>query len=364
METNTIQTQVKISGKREFCDFIIWINTHKLTISQDIVDTLKKLISLWKGMTMTNDLVYMENIQDYEIITDFVRYADYDELLKLWFSHVMSITIPNFAVKTKQQLELNVAHYEFKIKCTEKWEQLYDSEIEMLNFYRKAAVVGMLVRGSDYIKKPLVDKLLLNCNEMPYEKIHNGHIEVRSSSIHGNGVFATDNIEEGTIITFYPINGYKSYDESDEDYGIAKLEENFESDNKTNLEDYSCVINDKLVIIANPKKIDNKSLLGHMINDSVGNTFSGSTTHDIKNGIYEYYFKSNNNCKIKINEKYGIVYVITTTNIEKDTELLASYSPAYWFNRIDSNMKHFYDVCSEGKISEFLKNNVFEVDND
>lgn len=344
-------------GKKEFSNFVKCINTHvnsnKIQLDLSTQHSLKTLIEKWKDDNNINKFVYLDNIDDYNNVTDFVRkigIKNMKEILTLWFEHIIKIT--NNVMdeeKTKRNLELIIAHYEFKMKISEKYEEMFQNEKEMLDFYRKVAVTGMLTGNKVYTEKPLIDKLLLNCRVSPYSKIQCENIEVRPSEIHGDGVFATENILTGTIVTFYPVDGYN--DNNTVDYNVS---DDWVNENCETMENYSCTVTDSLKIVGNKSKITNKALLGHMINDSVGNTYHGTTTHDLQNGIYEYCFKSDNNCKLKINEKYGLVYVVTTKNIKKDSELTFSYGPIYWYSRFDSNIQHFIDVCNESKMCRLI----------
>lgn len=347
--------------KKDFCDFIKYVNLHKIPLDQQSLISLKNLIESWKKNVENNSLIYLENLSDYENVTDWVKKSAIAEMSLLWFNHVVKLTMPkscglnenlnkNLNEKSKNEIELALAHYMFKMKFSEKCDNLSNHEKEILNFYRKVAVSAILTGVSSYVDKPLIDKLLLNCRVSPYSGIKCENLEVRPSAIHGNGVFATANIQAGTIITFYPVDGYNENNSTD-----FKVADDWIRVEGALMENHSCTINDNLKIVADPSKTTNKMLLGHMINDSIGNTFNGITTTDLENGIYEYYMKNNSNCKLKINEKYGLIYVVTTQNIRKDTELTFQYSPLFWFSRHNTNLKHFYDVCNDGKIADFIQ---------
>lgn len=169
-------------------------------------------------------------------------------------------------------------------------------------------------------------------------------IEVRSSKIHGNGVFATNDIPQGTIITFYPTHaiylddGLLSPKISNTNNFLNNVIE-FKYAKTYGVSDYSYGYN-FLNIIGDPARHDNKSLLGHMINDAVGNVFKDISYSDIqnqllfKNTVSSYYIKSVNsmNCRLVYHQTCPIVYVLTTRDIIKDEELLSVYGPCYWFD--------------------------------
>lgn len=346
-------------GKKEFGEFVSFINNNKTPLDENTIISLKRLITIWKNNNDTdNGSIYLNNFLDYDVVTDFVKSKNIADLLKIWESHVTILTSQKLGSKHKNDVKLNVAHYEFKLKISEIYEKNCSQEKEMLDFYRKVTVLAILSGNSEYMSRPLIDKLLINCRMAPFDKINCLSIEVRPSNLHGHGVFATNKINAGTIISFYPVDGYN--EDNSLNYKVA---DNWVHVDGANMENHSCTLNENLKIVADPNRTENKMLLGHMFNDSVGNTFKGEvknaltalTTHEIENGIYEYYIRSNNNCKLKINELYGIIYIITTSDIEKDEELTFSYSPLYWFNRVDSNLQHFYDVCNSGKMIEFVQ---------
>lgn len=337
-----------MKGKEEFSDFIKYINNEKIPLDENIIISLKKLITVWRNIEDSENvnLIYQTEYSNYDDVTEFVKKTNNLDLSKLWCSHVVSIVSTSL-------------YYEFKLKFTEKYEKLFQQEKDMLSYYRKILVTAILSNNDSYVNKSLIDKLLLNSSSSSssgsslYNKIQCENIEIRPSKLHKNGVFASADIDIGTIVTFYPVDGYKT---NLANYNLAEDWIHIQKDN-FNMEDYECVVNENLKIVANPNKTSNKMLLGHMINDSVGNTFKsdGMTITDIQNGIYEYYMRCDNNCKLKINEKYGIIYVITTKNIKKDDELTFSYTPLYWFTRTNCDIKYFYDVCSDYNVSEFIK---------
>ena len=341
-------------GKKEFSTFVTCINEQKMKLDENVTTSLKNLILIWKNTTENNKMLYLDNFTDYDTITDFVKKLNKVKLLKLWFDHVTMLTSQKLTSREQKDVRINIAHYEFKIKFAEKYEKLFPQEKHMLDFFRKITVLAILSGNSSYAKRSLIDKLLINCRIAPFSNIQCQNIEVRTSDLHGNGVFAKDDIPIGTIVTFYPVDGYNEDNSSN-----YKISEDWVRQENTNMEDHGCLVSDDdthpLKIVANPNKISNLMLIGHMINDSIGNTFDGTTTSNIKNGIYEYYTKSNNNCKLKINKQYGIIYIITIKNIKKDQELTFSYGPLYWFTRLDTNVQHFCDVCNDEQMVEFIR---------
>lgn len=354
-----------IRGKKEFSEFVTAVNKEvscdKLNLPPDSLECLKNLIDIWKEIYEDDDFIYLQNIDEYEEITDYIKkHNKYSTVGISWFYHVDKILSHKMSSSDKEYISLNLACVEFKLKYFEDWNKLCRDEIKLLDFFRKIEAIAYLTKGNSYIQKQFIDKLLLNNTRLPYTDIKSNWIEVRDSPLHGKGVFATDDIPENTIITFYPCDGYCT-DGSNNFHTNANLD----SSCMTDIENYCFVVDDTLKIVANKNNTTNKMLLGHIINDSVGDTFSNKpsfpylNSHDIKDGIYEYVMKSDNNCTIKVNKKHGLIYVLTTKYIYKDEELLTSYSPIFWFSRVSEDQVQFYSVCSSGKMVEFLKNNVF-----
>lgn len=345
--------QVIIRGQQEFSEFINVINQNKINIVGDARESLQELVNIWKNQTDTNDFIYLDNFDEYDDVTNFVKQSNNLELAQSWYKHVEKIASHKNKSDDENYLKLNLSYIEFKLKFFDNLDKLCKHEIKMFDFFRKIEAISLLTKNSTYSSKSLIDKLFINSKELPYTDVEN-NLEIKESVGRGLGVFATDDISENTIITFYPVHGYCSD-------GSNNYKTTDDMKNLSNYEDHCFVIDDELKIIANPNVINNSLLFGHMINDSVGNTFKEPfDPNSIKNGIYEYVQKSDNNCTIKINKKYGIIYVLSTEYIYKGDELFTSYSPYFWFSRVSNNSELFYDICSSGKMVEFLKNNMFE----
>ena len=188
--------------------------------------------------------------------------------------------------------------------------------------------------GSNYLSshRNLLDKLMYNCLDNPIQLKHN-NIEIRKSCIHGNGVFATSDIPTGSIITFYPVHGFFISG----NLCIIKQSSFF---TEYDWSVYQHEIDNNLSIIGDPTQIENKLLLGHMFNDAIGNTFTSLTEEGITNGINEYYEQLyKNNCFVRINNQFGVVYIITSKDVKQDEELTISYQPTYWIGRYKNHVQ-------------------------
>lgn len=191
-------------------------------------------------------------------------------------------------------------------------------------------------------------------------------IELEKSPIHGHGVFATTDIKEGEIVTFYPshgfymntVNGYKPY--------VNDNEKDFKTSLKYYIEKYcfhaECTKFGQYGVIGNPKSTKNPFFLGHMVNDGVGNIFSNLeykklTLSDFKNAIIRYVLSSatKTNCKILSHPDYPLVYVQTTKPIPSGTELLTAYAPMFWYcasyNKTEEEFSGIFGkVCDENML--------------
>jgi len=171
--------------------------------------------------------------------------------------------------------------------------------------------------------------------------LHN-NIIIKPSPLHGKGVFATHHIPNESIVTFYPphaikINNIVSILCSDSP-NIRDFESNFSTYKK----DYSVYTSDlqNSMFIGNSHMISNSLLLGHIINDPVGNIFKGisfekTKNYDIYRNLVENYFIKGlkmHNCQFVFDKNNIVICVETNKDIRKGEELLTCYGPSYWFN--------------------------------
>lgn len=162
------------------------------------------------------------------------------------------------------------------------------------------------------------------------------HIHVGPSLIHGSGLFADEYIAKDTIITYYPITIIKIGDiitaENNDPTLIHSIMDLDGSIDNT----YAYNLDNNIIIYGLKDRTDNKTSLGHMINDSGNNIFSGKDVTDIikfKNALAEYYIssKKHTNCKYVVDDY--IVKIIATKPIEINQEILAEYGPEYWYKK-------------------------------
>lgn len=201
-------------------------------------------------------------------------------------------------------------------------------------------------------KIKFVEDMFLLVNLRPVTLKYASNIEVKNSKIHGRGVFAKTKIPKNTVVTFYPAHAIHL------DTDLVAIEDNFIKKVKECKYDKLYGISEHsynysfLNIIGDPNQTDNPQLLGHMLNDAVGNVFSGINFDKLndkilfKNTTAKYIIlgMKNRNCIIKYHKKYPLAYILTTRDIEKDEELLLLYGTMYWFD-------HQYDKnCQQDNI--------------
>ena len=208
--------------------------------------------------------------------------------------------------------------------------EINEEEKTILKMFHTSKLLISRIHKKD--TNEIIKDALIYMTDNPYPLKYN-NIEIRKSEIHGNGVFATKDIEKNTIVTFYPAHCIKYNDEKDNigrNKHIFPVKKFFEVDNN-----YTINVNETYSIIGDPKNVNNPLLLGHMINDSqsLKIEINNETLENIKNKISEYLLKSNNNCMTVHNKESGICYIKTTKNIKKDEELLMSYQFPYWLSK-------------------------------
>lgn len=208
-------------------------------------------------------------------------------------------------------------------------------------------------------------------------QLKHNNIEIRKSSIHGFGVFATKDIPKDKIITFYP--GDSFYYPINGKHNILLLPDSDNNEFKDNILSYkesygfftNCSKFGEYGIIGNPKSISSKNFLGHMINDGIGNVFKDIMYNDLVKdislfkGLFKKYVSSISkccNCVILSHSDFPIVYIKSTKDIPKDTELTIDYNLPYWFcltyNKIDSDFNELMDQILDSNLKNFIYENI------
>jgi hypothetical protein len=184
-------------------------------------------------------------------------------------------------------------------------------------------------------KKFIVDGLKIDflTTIMPFKL---DKVEVKPSSIAGNGLFAKKKILKDELITFYPgdIIEYtpKADRNTDGHMGISFYSKRFKkkfadavNDEKLRDNDYAYTVNKYYTIIGCQDFKDDANYLGHFINDSL------RCESDTKSGIVDYVYASTlkSNCTFyRLKDLH--VAIIATKDILIGEELLMTYGPGYW----------------------------------
>jgi SET domain-containing protein len=156
------------------------------------------------------------------------------------------------------------------------------------------------------------------------------YVEVKPSTIHGNGIFARTNIEKGKVVSLYPCHGIFV---SSSGYFLEKYKDIAYSDPIIQKYKVKLSRQDDSEVFAIPYIKDN-GLLGHLINDSYRSisdfkdinkdiTYFGKT-------ITKYMLNSIacDNCRLIVTPNY--IYLKTIRDINEGEELVNSYSYPYW----------------------------------
>lgn len=182
-------------------------------------------------------------------------------------------------------------------------------------------------------------------------------VEVRKSSIHGSGVFATSKILKGDIVTLYPCHIIAYINQEKKEFKYADLDGNCkESDCDSN---YCQFLrqngNDDVYTIGIPSRTSNRIYLGHMINDSLpvknNINMTPNTSEELGNAYIDYFMLTMNraNCRLISKEYYS--YFEASKDIEVGEELLACYGYTQWCkyegNKFNNLYKGFLDSLPE-----------------
>jgi hypothetical protein len=177
------------------------------------------------------------------------------------------------------------------------------------------------------------DEIYLNKNRMNQLKFL-GAVTIKNSRIHGRGVFATCDIPKHSIVTLYPRHMI-ILDGLIESHMMA-------DDMNFDVIDYQMKLSENISIVGFPTHTSDPKMLGHMLNDPVGNTFYSPYKSHIRQSILKYFTDISYicNCTCKTDMDVGITYILTLKNIKCDEELVMPYGPQYWF-------RHFQRDCEK-----------------
>lgn len=174
----------------------------------------------------------------------------------------------------------------------------------------------------DVLSDPL--KMMKMCsNEMPFG---NNLTEVKPSSTHGNGVFATKDIKAGQIITMYPIHQYAKRVATN-GWQIHSM-----MDSETPYHGYALDIDENTKIYGCPT-FYNTLFQGHLVNDPVVSL----DCSDTNKFIISYFIAAKVKGNARFDKNSHLVYIRAVRDIKAGEEILVPYSLPYWFTRFNIN---------------------------
>lgn len=173
-------------------------------------------------------------------------------------------------------------------------------------------------------------KVLLLCAR--YRMPNIGKAYVDNSRIHGKGVFASVDIKQGELITFYPAdvvlfkmqNEEKSFFYTQFSQEVIKHYNRNEDDLKKFAQNtnYRLDVDGRYSIIGHPRFDQDSNFLGHYINDwFTGNPSKMDEQDYLKNSLHKI------NCAFRPTK--GGLHV-AVKDISKGEELLTAYGTKYW----------------------------------
>ena len=166
-------------------------------------------------------------------------------------------------------------------------------------------------------------------------------IEVKEGR-YGRGVFATEDIPAGVVLTLYPVHIHLTPDGKGQASVIAQKGEEYD-------EKYCLTIKSGKEIIYGNKDKQHPALLGHLFNDFCPFTEEFNTTKDIGGLVLKYilYAKQYQQAQFKFFK--NMVGIETTKEIKKGEEIFIAYSPIYW---MDTTPKEFSDMMAKYLLSQ------------
>lgn len=197
-------------------------------------------------------------------------------------------------------------------------------------------------KWTDELRKEVYEqsKKALMHAQLFYEMVENKpKLEVRPSPVHGDGVFAGEDIAPWTVATTYPVDivfgkhpsnsimygrGIDVVKDADEALHLAKTYEMNLSPN----DDVNVNRSYRITIAGHPEMRDGG--VGHLLND--GGVMHKLSRSELKQYAEAIYTKVN--CTSYHVGAYGIA-IVTTKQIKKGEELFLSYGIPYWSEGTD-----------------------------
>lgn len=205
------------------------------------------------------------------------------------------------------------------------------------------AFVNNLVRLSELLKRGENFRPVFNRSPLPFEC----PVRIGDSRVHGRGVFATRDIKEGDIVTFYPCDLFASRTNDTMTF--------WEIGDCDRSRANALVVNGDYTyngdIIGLPEKTENPWFLGHMLNDATRITAHTRGALAKQAIVYTRCSMAKQNTvfkEFKIADKICTVGLQTTRDVKSGEELLVCYGAPYWLSKnhgkIDED-RLLTDIC-------------------
>lgn len=183
-------------------------------------------------------------------------------------------------------------------------------------------------RGTPYIIDGAKMQSLSNILSFEMNKVI-----LKQSNIHGMGVFARTDINEGGIVTFYPgdvVEYTPNEDRDSNDHVVFACLSDREKSRSQTVEaafkdnNYAFSLSKKYTMIGNPFFNSDPSYMGHLINDGAK---SGSSSQSV--ALYQKITLLKRNCEFYDLHDLHLA-VVACRDIKEGEELFVSYGPDYW----------------------------------
>eukprot|EP00746_Dinoflagellata_sp_MGD_P115096 gnl/MRDRNA2_/MRDRNA2_51339_c0_seq1.p1 gnl/MRDRNA2_/MRDRNA2_51339_c0~~gnl/MRDRNA2_/MRDRNA2_51339_c0_seq1.p1 ORF type:complete len:275 (-),score=28.33 gnl/MRDRNA2_/MRDRNA2_51339_c0_seq1:9-833(-) len=236
--------------------------------------------------------------------------------------------------------------------CSQSWVGSLDSKIS-----------GSEVRHADNVTTKILFDMIHTCFHQVQSKDREARREqllctrwslkcnrayVASSSIHGQGVFATRNLGVGEVVTLYPGDAIRYYPVtasgvSESRSGVLFGKHVHANDQDAELlrrefADYQYDVDGYYAVVGLPHLIHDSTYIGHMCNDGAPRAAEidwAAQYQSVKDD--EWYQPSRNNATFK-SILDALIAIVATKPIMKDEEVLVTYGEAYWSTRWDHTM--------------------------
>ena len=193
-------------------------------------------------------------------------------------------------------------------------------EKEILDHYKKTVswakgISNLVLKKGVKISSPNIENIgelfptLVTLQSSWVFSCFEGHVEVRASPIHGEGVFAVRDMPPGLVFTNYPIHVLRFLNKEEKQYTFFP---------RTGMEkgciERSCAYNvltwRKDLVVSSDPTLYSPTQCGHKVNDSRG------TGKDVNCAFYKMACHT--------------VFISTTREVKRGEELLMDYGESYW----------------------------------